>query len=154
MMADHPITSAADKAREEARTRTGKFGTQPHAESELVSVDPASTAEILAADTNTLWGYVESGDPDLQIPASWSPAFTVDQAVVLAGPEQPPNTRLAMAGSVFGEAHDVLVDDPNPVVRFKVLRDSTQIDPTDRDRLRQDPQVQAVHAAFSAGSAA
>lgn len=142
------LTPAQTAARDAARQH-GKFGIQTRHESGTIDTPIPPLAGMLACDRDELWDLVESGDPERQIGASWNPNISIDQAVTLAAPSQPVETRLALAASVVGEVHDVLAQDPDAMVRFLVLRDSKwALEPADVARLETDPEVAQVASVF------
>lgn len=145
--ADTPSATPAD-----ATTAPGEMPSPAAGEFEI-GLDDAELAskltelpsmrEIAEANADTLPSLVSHPVPYIRALVSGHPGLTDEQLAELADPSQHWAVRGAVAQMMHPGAAGRAARDPDPVVRFHAL-DGWDLPQEDRERLRDDPEVQKV----------
>ena len=108
------------------------------------------TEDILAADSEQLWGYVRHEDPLVRAEAAGNVHLTEEQCAELADPErQPSAVREAVARLPYPGVAARAVKDPSPVVRWLAAQGGWDLSAQERAVVESDPEVQRVRAVMS-----
>jgi len=115
------------------------------------STTAPDTDEILAADPDTLWSYINSSNPFVRAEAATSPAVTDEQMAVLQRADQPFIVReIAAQVPRYGVAARASRD-PDPVIR-SLARTGFDLAPQDRARLDTDPWLHRLDELLVVGN--